>query len=94
MEFLTTAFEAVRELIAGNWITAAVIVAPFVLPNQLVYKAGYGAGRAASLLLRQKAGKRTGERVEGYLQGSLSALTGGVNDGMDLDDHENGKDAQ
>lgn len=85
MEFLTTTWTFVRELIAGNYITAGLLVAPFVLPNAAVRKVGLGLGRSLSLVLRQKIGK-SGEAVEGYFQGSINALVQGLNEGLDADD--------
>jgi len=85
MEFLTTIFDAGKELIAGNYVTMAAIVLPFVLPNALVEKTFHGLGVALSMVLRQKAGPDAERRIEGYLTGTIDAATTGLKKGMDED---------
>ena len=84
MEFLTTAVQFVKELLLGNYVTAGILVAPFVLPNVLVEKTFYSLGRTLSFFLRQKIG-RQGEKVEGYFQGTVNAMILGLNTGLDED---------
>ena len=85
MEFLTTAAEMVKETIAGNYVTTAAIALPFVAPNALVEKTFYGFGKALSTILRQKAGKDAEVRIEGYLTGTIDAITTGLKKGMTED---------
>lgn len=67
-------------------VQVALVVLAFVLPNKVVHGFGVTVGKTASLFLRQKAGKKTGEKVEGYFQGTLNAFASGINEGLDADD--------
>ena len=82
MDFLTTAFDAGKELVAGNYITTGLIVAPFAIPNALLEKVFHGLGVALSTVLRQKAGPDAERRIEGYLTGTIDAMTTGLKKGM------------
>ena len=85
MEFLNVATQFVQDVVAGNYITAGVLVAPFLLPNAVVEKVFHGVGVAATKLLRQKIGAE-GEKVEKYVQGTVNAAVRGLNAGLDTDD--------
>ena len=87
---MTTAVQFAKELVLGNYITAGLLVAPFVLPNVLVEKTFYSLGRTLSFFLRQKIG-RQGEKVEGYFQGTVDAMVRGLNTGLDEDDSRVGE---
>ena len=86
MEFLIISRQFAQDLIVGNYITAAVLVLPFLLPNALVEKTAKTFGKFASTFLRQKTGKGTGEKVERWFQGTLNAAIRGLNEGLDADD--------
>ena len=85
MEFLNVIQEGVTNVVAGNYITTGVLVAPFILPNVLVEKVCYGLGVTVSKILRQKVGAE-GEKVEKYFQGTINAAVRGLNSGLDADD--------
>jgi len=79
------------DLIVGALKNAAIINAGlaaigFLLPNQAIKKAGYAVGVLVSKVFRQRLGKGNGEKVEGYLQGTLNAFIEGINEGADADD--------
>lgn len=82
MDFLTTAIDTGKELIAGNYITAGVIMAPFAMPNAALEKVFHGFGVVLSTVLRQKAGPEAEKRIEGYLTGTIDAMTTGLKKGM------------
>lgn len=75
----------IKDGIVGNWGIIIVFVLPFVLPNKVVRSAGYALGSVLTTFLRQRIGK-SGEEVEKWFQGTLSAFMGGLNDGLDKDD--------
>jgi len=73
---------------ARLFVELGVVALPFLLPNAWVEKLFYGFGRAASVFLRQKVGKGSGEKIEGYFQLSLKSAVDGLNRGLDQDDKE------
>ncbi len=85
MEF-TELIGVAKDFLTGNWLGASLILAPFVLPNKVVRGTGKTIGVTVSTFLGQKAGKKNGEKVEAYFQGSISAFVDGLNDGLDADD--------
>ena len=55
------------------------------LPNGAVKGAGLTVGKLMSVFFRQKIGKNW-EKVEGYMQGTISAFIEGLYEGLDFDD--------
>lgn len=76
------------------WAVAAVsaVGVPFVtyllgmfLPNGAAKGAGVAVGKVTSVFFRQRIGKNW-EKVEGHMQGTISAFIAGLYEGLDFDD--------
>lgn len=78
--------QALKAILAGNWIELGLIGYTFFAPNKWLRANGRVIGRILSKLFRQKIGKKNGEEIESRLQGSIGALFKGINEGMDEDD--------
>uniref|UniRef100_A0A6M3KW06 Uncharacterized protein n=1 Tax=viral metagenome TaxID=1070528 RepID=A0A6M3KW06_9ZZZZ len=87
-------FDLIGSLLSGGgtvYVLVAelmVVILAFALPNKVVRGAGVTIGVVISKVLRQKAGKGAGEKVESYFQGTLASLMDGINEGLDRDDKE------
>lgn len=69
----------------GWFVGIGAAMLPFLLPNKLVFKIGYGFGKIITTFLRQKVGK-PGEAVEKYFQGTVGSFVNGLNAGLDSDE--------
>jgi len=66
-------------------IAGALALVPFLLPNPVIEKAGYAIGFFLSKVLRQKIGKDSEQKVEGWIKGTVSHFVAGLTNGMDAE---------
>lgn len=77
--------EIIKSAVTQNWGGLLVVLLPFAVPNKYLRALCFRAGRIVSLFLGRKLGP-SGEQVETYFQGTIAAMVGGFNDGLDADD--------
>jgi hypothetical protein len=86
MEPITAFFSDGKGIALG--VEIGLVMLPFLLPNAVVQKAAFVAGKAISIFLRQKVGKTNEERIEAYFSGTIDSLTTGLKEGMASDANE------
>ena len=77
-------------LLDGTIIAAILLILARLIPNDKLKSYGVKLGTGLSLYGRSKAGAKVWEKLEEFMENSLSVFLEGVKEGLDSDD--GGKD--
>jgi hypothetical protein len=68
------------------WGVGVAVVAPFLLPNSVVEASCFAAGKALTLILRQRVGRDATKRISGHLTGTVDSAMTGLTRGLRYED--------